>query len=167
MEKWKNIKSLNEAIDDILNYYQKEFLNSLLPNAVPPHKLFLKKYCPIILLRNLDPSNGLCNGTRKVCREFHKNIIYAEIAIDKIHELFFLPQIPMSPANDEGYPFKRKRFPIKLCFAMTINKAQRQTIPNVGVYLPQDVFSHGQLYVALSRGVPMATTKVPVKSKKL
>lgn len=79
----------------------------------------------IILLRNLDPSNGLCNGTRKVCREFHKNIIYAEIAIDKIHELFFLPQIPMSPANDEGYPFKfkRKRFPIKLCFAMTINKA--------------------------------------------
>ena len=50
---------------------------------------------------------------------------------------------------------------------MTINKAQGQTIPNVGVYLPQDVFSHGRLYVALSRGVSMTTTKVLVKSKDL
>ncbi|XP_059654381.1 uncharacterized protein LOC132301119 [Cornus florida] len=46
---------------------------------------------------------------------------------------------------------------------MTINKAQGQTIPYVGVYLPEHVFSHGQLYVALSRGTSMSTTKVLVK----
>ena len=45
---------------------------------------------------------------------------------------------------------------------MTINKAQGQTIHNVGLYLPQHVFSHGQLYVALSRGISMSTTKVLV-----
>lgn len=35
---------------------------------------------------------------------------------------------------------------------MTINKAQGLTLQRVGVYLQDDVFSHGQLYVALSRG---------------
>ena len=42
---------------------------------------------------------------------------------------------------------------------MTVNKAQGQTIPNVGIYLPEPVFSHGQLYVALSR----ATTRLNIR----
>jgi ATP-dependent DNA helicase PIF1 len=57
------------------------------------------------------------------------------------------------------FQFKRKQFLIRLSLAMTINKAQGQTIPNVGIFLPDAVFSHGQLYVALSR----ATAKQHVK----
>ncbi|GAA0180378.1 hypothetical protein LIER_30097 [Lithospermum erythrorhizon] len=41
--------------------------------------------------------------------------------------------------------------PVRLCFAMIINKAQFQTLDYVGIYLRQPVFAHGQLYVALSR----------------
>ena len=63
-----------------------------------------------------------------------------------------LPRIPLSTTEGE-LPFilTRKQFPIRLCFAMTINKAQGQSLDVVGVDLRIPVFTHGQLYVALSR----------------
>jgi len=61
----------------------------------------------------------------------------------------------------------RKKFLIRLNFAITINKSQRQTIPNVGIYLLRHVFSHGQLYVDLSRGVSQNSTKVLIKEGKI
>ncbi|KEH23980.1 PIF1-like helicase [Medicago truncatula] len=79
-----------------------------------PHCCFffkVKKGTPLMLLRNIDPIYGLCNGTRLLCRG--------------------------------------------------------QTIPNVGIYLSQHVFSHGQLYVALSRGISQNSTKVHIKEGKI
>ena len=49
---------------------------------------------------------------------------------------------------------------------MTINKAQGQTIPIVGVYLPNPVFSHGQLYVALSRATAKSNIKILIEKDK-
>lgn len=161
--------SFDEAEDDKNNFYPMEFLNSLNVSGLPPHYLRLKIGCPIILLRNIDPSNGLCNGTRLICKGFQMNVIDAEIAVGHhAGKRVFLPRIPLCPSADDMFPFKlkRKQFPIRLSFAMTINKAQGQTIPNVGVYLPESVFSHGQLYVALSRGISRENTKVLVKPVK-
>ncbi|KAL4581368.1 hypothetical protein LXL04_017582 [Taraxacum kok-saghyz] len=161
--------SFDEAEDDINNFYPMEFLNSLNVSGLPPHYLRLKIGCPIILLRNIDPSNGLCNGTRLICKGFQMNVIDAEIAVGHhAGKRVFLPRIPLCPSAHDMFPFKlkRKQFPIRLSFAMTINKAQGQTIPNVGVYLPESVFSHGQLYVALSRGISRENTKVLVKPVK-
>jgi hypothetical protein len=46
---------------------------------------------------------------------------------------------------------RRRQFPVRPAFAMTINKAQGQTLKMVGIFLPKPVFTHGQLYVAMSR----------------
>ena len=56
-------------------------------------------------------------------------------------------------SSDDSQPFalRRRQFPVKLAYAMSINKAQGQTFGLVGVYLPTPCFSHGQLYVAMSR----------------
>ncbi|KAL7153214.1 hypothetical protein ABFS83_04G151300 [Erythranthe nasuta] len=140
----RTFQSFDEAIDVINNNYEEDFLNSLTPNGFSPHKLVLKRNCPIILLRNLDPSNGLCNGTSvgiMVCRNFNSNVIDAEIVFGQhVSKYVFIRRIPLSPVENEGYPFKFKR-----------------------VYLPQPVFSHGQLYVTLSRGTSSSTTKVLIK----
>lgn len=102
-----------------------------------------------------------------VCRKFGKNIIHVEITVGQyIGNQVFLPRISLSSAENEGYHFhfKKKKFPILLYFAMTINEIQGQTIPNVSVYLSWDIFSHGQLYVALLRGISTSTIKVLVKT---
>jgi ATP-dependent DNA helicase PIF1 len=117
--------SFDEAVDDPNNYYPSEFLNTLTPNGLPQHVLKLKKNCPIILLQNIDPANGLCNGMRLVVRNFQKNVIDVKIVLGQHarKRVFFL-RIPLCHSDDEMFPFKfkRKQFLIRLSFAMMINK---------------------------------------------
>ena len=67
--------------------------------------------------------------------------------------IVFIPRIALTTTKDCHLPFTltRRQFPIKPSYAMTINKSQGQTFTKVGIYRPQSVFTHGQLYLAMSR----------------
>ncbi|XP_053667906.1 uncharacterized protein LOC128718291 [Anopheles marshallii] len=130
-----------------------EFLNSLNISGIPLHCLRLKRYAPVLLLRNLNTDMGLCNGTRLQIVEMKANCIHARILTGKRQgDDVLLPRI-YCDSNDKGLPFqiRRKQFPVQPCFAMTINKSQGQSLHHLGLFLPRHVFAHGQLYVALSR----------------
>lgn len=135
------------------NLYPPEFLHNLESNGVPPHKLTLKVGCPILLIRNLDSVRGLCNGTRLMVISLHSSVIEAEILVGTHKgQRVMIPRIDFIPENKElPFQYRRRQFPIRVCYAMTINKAQGQTLGIVGLILTEEVFAHGQLYVALSR----------------
>ncbi|XP_068323274.1 uncharacterized protein [Pyrus communis] len=93
--------SFDRVEDDPQNLYQHEFLNSITPGGLPTHKLTLKLGAPIMLLRNIDPKTGLCNGTRLICRRFFPNCIDVEILTGHFKGTrVFLPRIPLKPSEN-------------------------------------------------------------------
>jgi len=134
-----------------------EFMKTLTPTGMPPHILNLKVGGVYMLLRNMNVKEGLCNGSRFHILEIHRHNILCQLIPsgpgdhDEEPLIFLLPRITSSTPDKYPFSFSRHQFPIRPSFAVTINKSQGSTYDRVGIDLTDPVFSHGQLYVALSR----------------
>ena len=145
------LMSADSVTSDDGQQYPVEYLNSLTCSGLPLARLALKPGCPLMLLRNIDPANGLCNGTRMILLRIKPRVLECRI-LGGDGKTVFIPRISIPPNSEDLHvPLMRRQFPVRLAFAMTINKSQGQSVQNVGLDLRTSVFSHGQLYVALSR----------------
>ena len=116
----------------------------------------------VMLLRNLDPHSGLCNGTRFFITAIHAHLLEGSVITGECTGLkTTIPRITLQP-SDSRFPFtlRRRQFPVRVAFAMAMNKSQGQSPGRAGLFLPRPVFSNGQLYVAFSRpGYPPSAVK--------
>ncbi|XP_057720350.1 uncharacterized protein LOC130934840 [Arachis stenosperma] len=108
-----------------LDAFSPEILNGINCSGLPPHNLVLKVGAPVMLLRNIDQTNGLCNGTRMQVRRMENHVIECKtLTGNKVGSIVLIPRLNLIP-NNETLPvrFQRRQFPIIMSFAMTINKS--------------------------------------------
>ena len=141
-----------------------EFLQSINILSLPPAQLRLKIGTLVMLMRNLHDRDELCNGTRLVITRLHKHCIEARILggeFDGQPRVLFRALLT---TNKGDFPFLlTQKHPIRVCFAMTVNKSQGQSLDLVGIDLKTSSFSHGQLYVALSRVTDVSRLALLIK----
>ena len=138
-----------ESADSVLSddpaqaiLFPVEYLYTVTASGLPPHILELKENCPVILLRTLDQQKGLCNGTRLTVKQIGRKFLKVVIASGShIGNEAFIPRIDHRTDKD-FLPFilNRSQFPVKLAFAVTINKSQGQSLTRTGIWLNEPVF---------------------------
>ncbi|XP_076893071.1 uncharacterized protein LOC143544992 [Bidens hawaiensis] len=160
-----NSETVGPGFDQAL--HSPDFLNGLKHSGMPNHKLVVKVGVPVMLLRNIDQKNGLCNGTRLQIIQCGRRFIEVKvISGTNIGHRTYLTRSTLTPTDKKlSIKLKRRQFPIAVCFAMTINKSQGQSLARVGIYLRHSGFTHGQLYMALSRVKSRAGVKMLILDK--
>ena len=147
----------NKANEEERDQFSHEFLDQMNARDVPPHTLRLRVGDLVFLMRNYSQKDKLTNNSKHMVLDINKrrkmitirNLATQEIQI--IHRITFSVDVSSRKRNTINFVLERRQFPLRLCYAMTIDKSQGQSLRRVGLDLREQVFLHGQLYVAFGR----------------
>jgi len=133
--------------------YPAEYLNSINCSGLPLAHLPLKVGAPVMVLRNLNVAGGVCNGSRGILTRIRNRVLEVRLITgDNAGDKVFIPRMRLHPIQGQlPFTLARLQFPVRLCFSMSINKAQGQSVQYVGLDFRSPIFTHGQFYVAISR----------------
>lgn len=147
-------------------FHSLNYFNPILPNDFPAAQIDLKLGAPIVLKRwhkDLQPGTRLvvmqCLGNRAI-----RAMVVSGPMMNQTREISRMKHVVR--LNNQNLEFRRYQLPVSLCFAMTVHKAQGLNFTNVGLALSQPVFSHGQLYMAVSRVTDLEQMKIHVYNSK-
>jgi ATP-dependent exoDNAse (exonuclease V) alpha subunit len=146
--------------EDVLKHFNK--------SGVPSHQLSLKVGDICIILRNLSKKDNITNNTRVRILHITNHAVRVQ-TICSSPKVVILPRIKFKfrlPFG-ESYEMIRTQFPLRLAYCMTINKSQGQEFERVLLDLRNSAFTHGHLYVALSRVYDEANIRILVSSSRL
>jgi hypothetical protein len=138
--------------DSALDYVARQT-----PPGLPSHTLTVKTNGVYRLLRNFSLDRGLVKNVRVVVIDVGTRIVTVRLLRpgDANHggvgEDILIPRISFLHQLPSGHTLLRHQFPLAPAYATTFNSCQGLTLDVVGVDLTRPVFSHGQLYTALSR----------------
>jgi ATP-dependent DNA helicase PIF1 len=134
-----------------------DYVRRRTPSGMPHHRLHVKKGAVYRLLRNFSIDRGLVKNIRVVITGLGHKLITIQVlkhdnqlpSIDD--QEILLPRITFKDTLPSGHTLLRRQFPLALAYATTFHSCQGLTLNKVGIDLSTPLFTHGQLYTALSR----------------
>jgi ATP-dependent DNA helicase PIF1 len=141
-----------ECPDSVLDYFSQHC-----PPGIAPHALTMKTNAVYRLLRNFSIDRGLVKNARVIPINLGACLIMVRIIQNTVDahaietEDVLIPRITFETTLPSGHTLLRCQFPLAPAYATTFNSCQGMTLDRIGIDLTRPVFSHGQLYTALSR----------------
>lgn len=121
-----------------------------------PGRLILKIGAQVMLLKNINVSEGLVNGARGVVVNYRDGLPLVKF---KNNREYLAKAEKWTIKMPSGAIIARKQIPLKLAWAFSIHKSQGLTLDCVEMSLSK-VFEAGQAYVALSRAQSLESLRV-------
>ncbi|KAK2583374.1 hypothetical protein KPH14_009365 [Odynerus spinipes] len=150
---------LNELKGETKTYTAQDsdqMMSKTLDQQLPvPGKLVLKVGAQVMLMKNINISNGLVNGARGIVIKFVDDL---PIQL-RSGNVYHVKMEKWAIKTTSGAVIYRKQIPLKLAWAFSIHKSQGLTLDCVEMCLSR-VFDAGQSYVALSRAQSLQSLRI-------